>query len=170
MFERRRLYNVAVSRSRHPGLNEYIRETIHSLAPWIEGGKLEKLAVLFIDANDRPVERLVFQVKVLKEIHGAIGGGDRHHRLSLDDLEHMLRAMILKIQVSDAMLSPLPDDCRFELLAYSWSRDERGSGEVWVDETSAVSERNQIADPKIVPIKSLASDFISLQIYAECPK
>ena len=155
-------------------MNEYIRETIYSLEPWIEGGTLEKLAVLFIDANDRPVERLVFQVKVLKEISGAgaaglDGEGDRD-LISCDDLEHMLRALILKIQVSDAMLSPLPEDCRFELLAYSWSRDERGSGEVWVDETRAVSERNQIADPKLVPIKSVTSDFLSMQIFAECVK
>ena len=64
IFERRRLYNVAVSKSRHPGLNEYIRETVYSLKPWVEEGKLEKLAIIFIDGNDKPCQKLVFQVKV----------------------------------------------------------------------------------------------------------
>ena len=71
VFERRRLYNVAVSRSRHPGLNAYIKETIFSLRPWIDQGKLEKLAVLFFEeGGDTVVERLVFSVKVLKEVEG----------------------------------------------------------------------------------------------------
>lgn len=71
VFERRRLYNVAVSRSRHPGLNAYVKETIFSLKPWIKQGKLERLAVLFFEEEgDALVERLVFSVKVLKEVEG----------------------------------------------------------------------------------------------------
>ena len=64
LFERRRLYNVVTYKARHPGLNEYIHETVHSLNPWIRSGALEKLVLVFIDAKDRPVERLVFHVKV----------------------------------------------------------------------------------------------------------
>ena len=69
VFERRRLYNVTVSRSRHPGLTEYIRETVYSLKDWIQEGKLEKLAIVFFNPQDKPVERLVFQVKVSKEMN-----------------------------------------------------------------------------------------------------
>ena len=73
VFERRRLYNVAVSRSRHPGLNAYVKETIFSLKPWIKQGKLERLAVLFFEEEgDALVERLVFSVKVLKEVEGEL--------------------------------------------------------------------------------------------------
>ena len=82
IFERRRLYNVEVKRSRHPGLNEYIRETIYSLRPWIEGGHLEKLAILFYEEGcETVIERLVFTVKLLKEIEG----GSPEHRIELEN-------------------------------------------------------------------------------------
>ena len=99
VFERRRLYNVAVSKSRHPGLNEYIRETVYSLKPWIEGGELEKLAVVFLDRDDKPLERLVFQVKVdPKQLESS--------NLSYDELEHQLRGAFVKMQVG---LTALPE-------------------------------------------------------------
>ena len=139
--------------------------------------------------------------QVLKELENSL--------LEFDALEHMLRAFILKIQVSDSLLSQLPEGkffffsssflhlpflyyfslhrqhshssfaplqnthvlgragCRFELLAYSWSRpDSSANNTVWVDEDPS-GERVQIKDPKIVPIKSINNCNISLQLYAE---
>ena len=45
--------------------------------------------------------KLVTQTKILEEIEANL--------LSIDELEHMLRAFILKIQVSDSLLDPLPE-------------------------------------------------------------
>ena len=99
IFERRRLYNVAVSKSRHPGLNEYIRETVYSLKPWIEGGELERLAMVFLDREDKPLERLVFQVRVdPKELDSG--------EVSYEELEHQLRGAFVKMQVG---LTTLPE-------------------------------------------------------------
>lgn len=71
-----------MKRSRHPGLNEYIRETIYSLRPWIEGGHLEKLAILFYEEGcETVIERLVFTVKLFKEIEG----GSPEHRIELEN-------------------------------------------------------------------------------------
>ncbi|QDZ24657.1 mitotic spindle assembly checkpoint protein [Chloropicon primus] len=156
VFERRRLYNVAVSRSRHPGLNTYIKETVFSLKPWIVQKKLEKLTLVFYEAgSDKVIERLVFSVKILREIEaGSLE--------TFEDLEHMLRAFILKIQVTD----PLKEGSRFELLAYSRSRQDDNT--VWVME-DASSGRVGAGEPKIVPIKSLSSDFLRIQLYSEIP-
>ena len=69
---------MAVSRSRHPGLNTYIKETVFSLKPWIVQKKLEKLTLVFCeDGSDKVIERLVFSVKVLREIEGRKPEGAR---------------------------------------------------------------------------------------------
>ena len=54
---------------------------------------------------------------------------------------------------------------RFELLAYSRSREMDGKT-VWVDE-DASGERVQLMDPIIVPIKSMKTEYLQMQLHAE---
>ena len=77
----------------------------------------------------------------------------------------MLRAFVLKIQVAE----PLASRCRFELLAYSWSREEGERDPVWVME-DAGGDRVSLRDPCITPIKSISSDCLKIQLYSEAPR
>ena len=88
--------------------------------------------------------------------------------LSIDELENMLRACILKIQVSDSILGRLPEGSRFEMLAYSHAHEQEGSY-VWVDEDRG-GRRVQIDNPRVVPIKSMESSFLRMQLVAEVPR
>ena len=60
---------------------------------------MEKIAVLFVDGNQIPLEKVIFKLSV-KYVTG-VG-------LSVSHLEFALRGFLLKLCVSDSALSPLP--------------------------------------------------------------
>jgi mitotic spindle assembly checkpoint protein MAD2B len=120
IFERRRHFNVPVQWARHPDLREYIHSAVASLQPWIQQvrllslvldlvlevvlierwarfqGAVEKIAVLFVDGNQVPVEKVMFKLR-LKQMPGAAAG----------HIEFALRGFLLKLCVSPP-LPPLP--------------------------------------------------------------
>jgi len=89
--------------SRHPDLNGYIRDLIANLVPWIEKGILQRIVFVILDSSNVPLERFLFDVELfpLKQ--------DENE----ENLELLLRSLILKLSICDALLSPLPQGCLF---------------------------------------------------------
>lgn len=99
IFERRRYFNVPVQWARHPDLREYIHSAVSNLQTWIQQGAAEKIAIKFLDANQIPVEKVIFKL-CLKKLTGT--------GLPAQHLEFALRGFLLKICVSNSALPPLP--------------------------------------------------------------
>ncbi|KAL6492997.1 DNA polymerase zeta processivity subunit [Orobanche gracilis] len=99
-FERRRRHmNVVVHKARHPQLNEYIHSAVNGLLPFVEKGLVERVAVIFFDDGDVPIERFVFKLNVNQSYPSTV---------EPVDLEFSLRSFLIKLPVSEALTKTLP--------------------------------------------------------------
>uniref|UniRef100_A0A8C2N7S5 MAD2 mitotic arrest deficient-like 2 n=1 Tax=Cricetulus griseus TaxID=10029 RepID=A0A8C2N7S5_CRIGR len=62
IFQKRKKYNVPVQMSCHPELNQYIQDTLHCVKPLLEKNDVEKVMVVILDKEHRPVEKFVFEI------------------------------------------------------------------------------------------------------------
>ncbi|KAL4436143.1 hypothetical protein ABPG77_005591 [Micractinium sp. CCAP 211/92] len=163
LFERQRLYGIAVRRARHPELAAYIASAVAGLRGPLASGSLAKVAIVVLGPQHQPVERFVFEPRLTS----AEPGGPAE--LDLEALESHLRSALLKVQYCDSYLRKLPSSCTFEVVAYTSGR--RGPGGVandeWVEEQPAPG-RLELAQAELIPIKSCALEgAFQLQLYAE---
>ncbi|KAL6553327.1 DNA polymerase zeta processivity subunit [Orobanche gracilis] len=98
-FERRRYMNVVVHKARHPQLNEYIHSAVYGLLPFVEKGLVERVAVIFFDDGDVPIEKFVFKLNVNQSYPSTV---------EQVDLEFSLRSFLIKLPVSEALTKTLP--------------------------------------------------------------
>lgn len=98
-FERRRYMNLVVQRARHPQLRDYIHSSVGSLLLFIQKGLVERVAVIFFNANNVPVERYVFKIMVNQSYGSMVEEGN---------LEFLLRSFLIKLSVSKSLSKVLP--------------------------------------------------------------
>lgn len=139
IFQKRKKYNVPVQMSCHPELNQYIQDTLHCVKPLLEKNDVEKVVVVILDKEHRPVEKFVFEITQPPLL--SISSDSL-----LSHVEQLLRAFILKISVCDAVLDHNPPGCTFTVLVHTreaatatWrrSRSSRTSPGSW--QTSRMS-------------------------------
>uniref|UniRef100_A0A1J3IT62 DNA polymerase zeta processivity subunit n=1 Tax=Noccaea caerulescens TaxID=107243 RepID=A0A1J3IT62_NOCCA len=158
-FERRRYMNVVVQRARHPELRDYIHSAASGLLPFIEKGLVERVAVIFFNEDNVPVERFVFKLSINSSCAASVEEGQ---------LEFALRSFLIKLSVSKSLVKPLPHNCRWEVTAYVRSLPVVGSskeGELWIP----TDTKQWQMPPVITPVKSLNSEPLCLQLYLEHP-
>eukprot|EP00242_Pyramimonas_sp_CCMP2087_P009405 CAMPEP_0198215484 /NCGR_PEP_ID=MMETSP1445-20131203/50185_1 /TAXON_ID=36898 /ORGANISM="Pyramimonas sp., Strain CCMP2087" /LENGTH=192 /DNA_ID=CAMNT_0043891231 /DNA_START=252 /DNA_END=827 /DNA_ORIENTATION=+ len=146
LFQRGRLYNVPIQKSRHPDLNEYISSAVFSIHKWMVKGGLHTVVLLIVDEKHTPVERFVFRFQLARAQEEAAG-------LPLDQIERTLSAFISKISLTHAVVKPLPIGCRFQILVHSLGTapsESASVGEepVWAEQ--APSDRPNVAHPTVV--------------------
>lgn len=158
-FERRRYMNVVVQRARHPQLRDYIHSAVSGLLPFIQKGLVERVAVIFFNADNIPLERFIFKLVMDQSCGSKVEEGD---------LEFSLRSFLVKLSVSEGLTKVLPRDCRWEITAYfrslphvSTSKD----ADLWIPTDTKQWQQ----PPLITPIKSMRSEPLSVQLYLEHP-
>eukprot|EP00884_Botryococcus_braunii_P004190 jgi/Botrbrau1/13772/Bobra.0056s0027.1 len=155
LFQRHRLYDVMVRKSRHPQLNEYIHAVVQSLKDPLIQGVVKQVAVLILNAHGLVIEKFIADLKMQAEILPSVNA---------EDIESALRDCLLKLQYMDSCLKPLPKGCTFEIVAYASSQNAV-SQHSWVrSEPPPRTTR-----PNVVPIKSAkaGAGAFQLQLYAE---
>ncbi|KAL5491435.1 hypothetical protein EMCRGX_G016720 [Ephydatia muelleri] len=167
VFQRRQKYSVPVQMCVHPQLNQYIQDVLCNTRLLIVKKAVEKVVlVIKSKTNHQPLERYVFNVEdpVLRsEARDDV----------LVQLEASLRAFLLKIAVCDAMLAPTPSDgSTFSVLVYAkhsavagLEHDDLAKGFPWVQ--AEPEECDIISNPIIIPLKSVSSSLLKLQLYVE---
>lgn len=158
-FERRRYMNVVVQRARHPQLRDYIHLAVSGLLPFVQKGLVERVAVIFSNADNIPVEQFVFKLTV-NQTYGS--------KLEEADLQFSLRSFLIKLQVSASLTKVLPRDCRWEITAYFRSLPQASTSkdaDLWVP----TDTRQWQQPPLLTPIKSMSSEPLCLQLYLEHP-
>ncbi|KAL2523873.1 DNA polymerase zeta processivity subunit [Abeliophyllum distichum] len=156
-FERRRYMNLVVHKARHPELNEYIHSAVNGLLPFIQKGMVERVAVIFFKDDKVPIERFVFKLNV-NQSYGA--------KVEQADLEFSLRSFLIKLPVSEPMTKVLPCKCRWEITAYFRSLPQTSTSqdsEMWIP--TDTKQWQQL--PVIMPIRSMSSEPLGLQLYLE---
>ncbi|KAM1717388.1 hypothetical protein ACFX11_025227 [Malus domestica] len=95
-FERRKYMNLVVHRARHPEFRDYI----------YSAGLVERVAVIFFDGDNIPVERFMFKLSV-NQSHGS--------RVEEADLEFSLRSFFIKLPVAEPLTKALPQKLNTEV-------------------------------------------------------
>ncbi|KAF9667020.1 hypothetical protein SADUNF_Sadunf16G0289400 [Salix dunnii] len=158
-FERRRYMNVVVQRARHPQLRDYIHSAVSGLLPFIEKGLVERVAVIFFNTDNIPLERFIFKLATDQSCGSKVEEGD---------LEFSLRSFLVKLSVSESLTKVLPQDCRWEITAYFRSLPHVSTSkeaDLWIPTDTKQWQQ----PPLITPIKSMSSEPLSLQLYLEHP-
>ncbi|KAK6133085.1 hypothetical protein DH2020_033124 [Rehmannia glutinosa] len=151
-FERRRYLNVVVHKARHPQLNEYIHSAVNGLLPFIDKGLVDRVAVIFFVDDGVPIERFVFKLNVNQSYTS---------KVEQADLEFSLRSFLIKLPVSEPLTKVLPRTYFQSLPQPSTSKD----AEMWI-----TTDTKQWQQPSlIIPIKSMSSEPLGLQLYLEHP-
>ncbi|XP_031378094.1 DNA polymerase zeta processivity subunit [Punica granatum] len=159
-FERRRYKNLVVHRARHPQLSHYIHSAVSGLLPYIEKGLVERVAVIFSDENNVPVERFIFKLAVNPSYGSKVDDAD---------LEFALRSFLIKLPASGSLTEVVSRDCRWEITAYFRGLPETGSSKDVASLWIPTDTKQWQQPPLITPIKSMSSEPLSLQLYLEHP-
>ncbi|XP_059661842.1 DNA polymerase zeta processivity subunit [Cornus florida] len=158
-FERRRYMNVVVQKARHPQLQEYVNSAVTGLLPFIQKGLVERVAVIFFNIKNIPVERFIFKLNV-NQSYGS--------KVEEADLEFSLRSFLVKLTVSEPLTNTLPQDCRWEITAYFRSLPQANTSkdaDLWIPTDTKQWQQ----PPLITPIKSMSSEPLCVQLYLEHP-
>ncbi|EHH62367.1 hypothetical protein EGM_20675 [Macaca fascicularis] len=177
IFQKRKKYNVPVQMSCHPELNQYIQDTLHCVKPLLEKNDVEKVVVVILDKEHRPVEKFVFEITQppLLSIRWAapaprpLAGSNSDSLLS--HVEQLLRAFILKISVCDAVLDHNPPGCTFTVLVHTREAATRNMEKIQVikDFPWILADEQDVHmhDPRLIPLKTMTSDILKMQLYVE---
>uniref|UniRef100_A0A452GKY5 Mitotic spindle assembly checkpoint protein MAD2B n=1 Tax=Gopherus agassizii TaxID=38772 RepID=A0A452GKY5_9SAUR len=147
IFQKRKKYNVPVQMSCHPELNQYIQDTLHCVKPLLEKNDVEKVVVVILDKEFPPPNSL------------------------LSHVEQLLRAFILKISVCDAVLDNNPPGCTFTVLVHTREAATRNMEKIQVikDFPWILADEQDVHmhDPRLIPLKTMTSDILKMQLYVE---
>eukprot|EP00056_Hartaetosiga_gracilis_P002165 m.51421 g.51421 ORF g.51421 m.51421 type:complete len:252 (+) comp10940_c1_seq1:33-788(+) len=97
LFEKRKKYGVPIQVARHPQLISYIASVVQQIREWMKKGMLYNVSVAIIDKDKNVIERFVFDLSHRNK-HGV--------PLSGEELQRQFRAVLLKINVCDALMAP----------------------------------------------------------------
>lgn len=115
IFERRRLFDVTVFRSRHVELNDHIALVARGVRSLIERGEADALVVSILSGDDAAtevVERFRLDFHRQAAAAGSGSSGSSGSAAELDILRAHLRGFLLKLHMCDTLLPPLPADAR----------------------------------------------------------
>ncbi|XP_064642286.1 mitotic spindle assembly checkpoint protein MAD2B-like [Lineus longissimus] len=164
VFERCRKYNVPVQMCCHPEVKQYIVDVIQSLKPLMDKQQLDKLALLILSVDQLPVEKFVFDIS---PVSNPMLSEDTY----LLRLEQALRAFLLKLNVCDASLQVLPEDCTWAVQVHTENAALLGIDEqqilhefAWIE---ADESQVKINNAKLVPLKAMTSPIMKMQLYIE---
>ncbi|CAA7404953.1 unnamed protein product [Spirodela intermedia] len=157
-FQRRRYMNMVVHWACHPQLSGYIHSAVSGLLPFIQKGVVDRVAVVFYNAELVPMEKFMFRLAV-NQSYGS--------KVEERDLEFALRAFLIKLSVSETLTKPLPAGCDWEITAYFRALPDGINQEqrLWIPTDTKLWQH----PPLITPIKSMSSNPLKLQLYLEHP-
>ncbi|KAL0300988.1 UNVERIFIED_CONTAM: DNA polymerase zeta processivity subunit [Sesamum radiatum] len=122
-------------------------------------GLVDRVAVIFYDDGDVPIERFVFKLNLNQSYNSKVEEAN---------LEFSLRSFLIKLPVSEPLTKVLPRNCRWEIMAYFRSLPEASTSkdaEMWIPTDTKQWQQ----PPTIIPIKSMSSEPLGLQLYLEHP-
>ncbi|KAE8746423.1 hypothetical protein FOCC_FOCC006918 [Frankliniella occidentalis] len=166
IFVLRKMYNIPVQVSQHPGLNQYIIETLRSAKALLRSSHLKCLSVCFYSDNEIPIERFVFDIL---SIHENFRIDHDFSDTYLVKLRDGFRAFCLKVAAID--MKPLTENCSFQIHlqtteqgSQALANDPAFEGFPWIELEATEKE---IPDPQLAPLRTIESDFIKIQMYRE---
>ncbi|KAL1528269.1 hypothetical protein AB1Y20_009626 [Prymnesium parvum] len=170
IFERRRLFDVTVFRSRHKELNEYIDMAVHGVCELLQRGEADAMVLAVLGP---PTLHSPDLHPVVHERYRFALSFTPHATTGTSDLSAQLRAFLVKLHFCDSLLSPLRIDATkltFRIEAHSkpvrcLDALPPELNEQWI-ELDTSSELGA-SGGSITPLKSMNSGSVSLQLFVQ---
>ncbi|XP_061189034.1 mitotic spindle assembly checkpoint protein MAD2B-like isoform X3 [Saccostrea echinata] len=164
VFERRKKYNVPVQICVHPEVNRYITQVVNGISEFNTKGQLEKVAIVICNSDSQPVEKFILEINKPSIPQQQT---DRY----LYQLEQSLRSFLLKINMADSLLKPLPPDCTWTVHATTRESAAARMFDKNVEEDfpwlEASEQETMMENSSILPLKSTTSPYLNMQMYVE---
>ncbi|XP_004365102.2 mitotic arrest defective protein 2B [Capsaspora owczarzaki ATCC 30864] len=160
-FERRKKFNVPVYMNRHPELNRYILDIVSSLRPWMEKRLVTRVAVNVVNPVDTSTDETAILERFVFEVQAATLPASRS--VSLADIELMLRAVLIKISLCDALLQPvLAKDLETQASGTIGMYKDHRLPWIMAEPRDAI-----LANPFLHPLKSVHTGLLQMQLFVE---
>lgn len=163
VFERRKKYNVPVQMCLHPDVASYISDIVRSVKVMVATGEVSMVTMVVLDRTSNPLERFVFELGTSVQ--------DTSEDKYLFRLEDALRGFLLKLNIADSLLKPLPEDCTWaihvhtkESTADKFVQQKLLQDFSWVP---ADEKQTKLKDPTLVPLKTANNQMLKMQLYVE---
>lgn len=165
VFGRKKKYNIPVQVCLHPEVSRYVSQVCEAVRCLLLQGAVHQVDVVITTNAGQALEKFVFD----------LGSRSADARVNDDQyflrLENSLRAMLLKLYVSDALLQPLPAECSWTIHVHTKESAAASLDEQLTDRefpwVEAEELEQKLEKPKIIPLKSLHSYLFRMQMYAE---
>ncbi|RLV95553.1 hypothetical protein DV515_00012836 [Chloebia gouldiae] len=192
IFQKRKKYNVPVQMSCHPELNQYIQDTLHCVKPLLEKNDVEKVVVVILDKEHHPVERFVFEItqppllsisseSLLSHVEQLLRAfilkisvcdavlDNNPPGCTFTVLVHTREAAtrnmekIQVIKVSDILGHLIVCE---KLHSKDWAVQSFG---IFKDFPWILADEQDVHmhDPRLIPLKTMTSDILKMQLYVE---
>lgn len=165
VFERRKKYNVPVQICVHPEVNQYITQVVNGISEFNSSNQLEKVALVVCKKELQPLEKFILEIN--KPDMAQTQQTDRY----LYQLEQSLRSFLLKINMADSLLTPLPADCTWTVHATTSESAAAKRFDTNLENNfpwlEASEKETTMDNASILPLKSTTSPYINMQMYVE---
>uniref|UniRef100_A0A1B6CWE3 HORMA domain-containing protein n=2 Tax=Clastoptera arizonana TaxID=38151 RepID=A0A1B6CWE3_9HEMI len=170
IFCLKKKYGIPIHVSTYTDLNVYIHESLKAMEELLKINQLEEVAVCFINEKDyKVIERFVFNILSISK---SFENGGQNNDSYLINQREAFRAYLLKLSIIDSQLKPLPENCIFKICiqtkesgSVALSKDPKFEDFPWIElEDKETAKEN----PKIIPIRTLETNSINLEMYVEC--
>lgn len=165
VFERRKKYNVPVQICVHPEVNQYITQVVNGISEFNSTNQLEKVALVVCNKELQPLEKFILEIN--KPDMSQMQQTDRY----LYQLEQSLRSFLLKINMADSLLKPLPPDCTWTVHATTSESAAARRFDTNLENNfpwlEASEKETTMDNASILPLKSTTSPYINMQMYVE---
>uniref|UniRef100_K7GI78 HORMA domain-containing protein n=1 Tax=Pelodiscus sinensis TaxID=13735 RepID=K7GI78_PELSI len=154
----------------HPELNQYFQDMLHCVKPLLEKNDVEKVVVVILDKEHHPMERFVFEITQPPLFSISTSAARPHVPL----LRHTLRLWSFPSPIcypSHSLRSPRPPPVPPNSSSHG-PNDKTGGRTVlfllqdfpWI---LADEQDVHMHDPRLIPLKTMTSDILKMQLYVE---
>ncbi|ELT87557.1 hypothetical protein CAPTEDRAFT_203137 [Capitella teleta] len=164
-FEQRLKYNVPVQMCCHPDVKQYIGELISSLKVLLLKNSADYIKFVICKGNGDIIERFVFEVDHQRMVK------DFETDSFLLTLNEKLRGFLLKLSTCDSLLTETHSDRSWTVQVHTNHSGLLQMQEIqctqdfsWV---SADDAEIQMENASLIPVKSMVSFPIKMQLYIE---
>ncbi|PPJ57528.1 hypothetical protein CBER1_06262 [Cercospora berteroae] len=169
-------YNFAVRQSRHPKVCEWINDAVNAVEEEILRGNAELVAVVIYSKQNKPLERVVFDVSRFPDVSESehnvpleAADGPDTPVLPLVDLEEQMRATMNRLSNCGADMKKLPDGCTFTVAV-----ELKPDGEAplehpqhWVPAQVPVDEQQSNLDKQTRPVRAVHAGSMAFETWIE---
>ncbi|KAI9268330.1 DNA-binding protein [Phascolomyces articulosus] len=188
IFSLKKKYNVPVHIATHEGVINYIAQFVNSLQPLLLKGNCKSITVkIMVPSNNRLLESFVF------EIESALGKQEvsnipldlllqSESTCILADVQQQLRACLLRIASTRALMSKNPPDCTFKLTVETFSGPPSSSTtairnitdtytsttsprEDWIPTQDNQQQQQHQRWNQLIPLKTIPMDLFKINIF-----